>query len=360
MSDRRVLWVLGANDLGGMGRHALDVARAGIPGTHLSFLVERGPLNEELALTGANLVNASARFGRGAGLWASLGALRSAVDESKADLVHSHLARADLLCAFGPRRRIPCVSTEHGIADVPLLYNANPVVAQTKRRLHRARLGRTAGVIAVSDATARSIETQWSPPKRMLLRTIHNGVDPMEADVRPADGPLQLGVLSRLSSEKRIHLVVEALELVRRHLPDTTLAIAGTGTEREHLERLVAGRGLGEAVVFVGHVDSSAFLGGIDMLVQLSAWENCSYSLLDAVSAGRAVVATAVGGNPEILPTTSLVGAAPTPSDVADAIVHNVGVRPSLPAGWPNVAAMASDIARFYDDILDTSTRPGH
>ena len=357
MGDRSALWVLGAHDIGGMGRHALDVARVGLPGMRLSFLVERGPLHEELALVGADLVGASERFGRSVGTRASLSALGAAIDESSACLVHSHLARADLLCAFGPRRGVPCISTEHGIADVPLLYNANPLVARAKRRLHQARLRRTAGVIAVSDATRRSIESQWRPPSALAIRTIYNGVDPMRRHERTTDGPVRLGVLSRLSPEKRIHLVVEALALVRSNLPGVTLAIAGTGDERERLERLVTDHGLDEAVTFMGHADASAFLRDIDLLVQVSAWENCSYSLLDAVNAGRAVVATAVGGNPEILQSSSLVAAEPSVSAIADAIVRNVGLHPSLPAGWPDVSAMASGIARFYDDVLAARER---
>lgn len=359
MGDRRVLWVLGAHDLGGMGRHALDVARVGIPGTELSFLVERGPLHEELEATGADVVRASEQFGRASGTRASMAAIPAAIAEVSADLVHSHLARADLLSAFSRRHGVPCVSTEHGIADVPRLYNANPLVARAKRQLHHARLRRTAGVIAVSDATRRSIEAQWRPPSTLVIRTVHNGVDPVPRTPRPDHGPVRLGVLSRLSPEKRIPLAIEAFALVRDTLPEATLAIAGTGEERDQLERLVGDLDLNGAVPFVGHVDPEAFLRDIDLLVQVSSWENCSYSLLDAVNAGRAVVATTVGGNPEILPPSSLVPAAPTAIDVAQAIVRNVGVHPGLPAGWPDVAAMASGIARFYDDVLNRQQYSG-
>ena len=355
MTDRRALWVLGATDFGGMGRHALDVASAGIPGVDVSFLVGPGPLADELTRRGAVIVAASDQFEDSAGMLDSLRALRAAIEETSAHIIHSHLARADFLCALLPRPGVLRVSTEHGIADVPRLYNRNPATATAKRMLHGIRLRRTAGVIAVSEATKRSIEHQWRPAAAMPLRVIYNGVDPVSAAHATSDHPMRLGILSRLSAEKRIDLVIEALAILNTEMPGTTLTIAGTGGESARLQRLAAERHLSDVITFVGHVDPTEFLEDIDLLVQVSAWENCSYSLLDAVAAGRPVVATAVGGNPEILPSPSLVAPSPTPAEIAQAILRSSDRPSSLPDGWPDVAAMTTAIATFYDDIAQKS-----
>jgi glycosyltransferase involved in cell wall biosynthesis len=350
MAERRVLWVLGAGDIGGVGRHALDVIDAGVPDTELSFLLPPGPLAEELALRGAHLVPSAGRIGSDVGIVRSVATVRAAIATTAPVLVHSHLAFADVITILSTRGQVPTISTEHGIADVPRLYNAGMMSASAKRRLHRARLRRTAGIIAVSEATRRSVTTQWRPPASVSVEVIHNGVDPVVK--RPGPEQAKIGVLSRLAPEKRIDLVIEALELVRRRLPGASLSIAGTGSEQQRLAELVDHLDLGAAVEFVGHETPSTFLDAIDLLVQASAWENCSYSLLDAVVAGRGVVATSVGGNPEILGPANLVSPMPTPEELADAIAANLGHHPTLPLGWPSVADMTRRIADFYDRIL--------
>ena len=87
-----------------------------------------------------------------------------------------------------------------------------------------------------------------------------------------------------------------------------------------------------------------------DILAQLSVWENCSYSLLDAVAHGLGVVASPVGGNPEILPTDCL--ADPDDSSQVASLIGVQGLdldsRPRLPDGWPGVAEMARLVAEVY------------
>jgi glycosyltransferase involved in cell wall biosynthesis len=101
-----------------------------------------------------------------------------------------------------------------------------------------------------------------------------------------------------------------------------------------------------------GFVDPESAMAQHDVLAMLSVWENCSYSLLDAAGAGLGVVASRVGGNPEILPSACLV----EPTDVlevADALARQ-GLRPELRPGltsWPTVAEMGERIAGVYADL---------
>ena len=84
----------------------------------------------------------------------------------------------------------------------------------------------------------------------------------------------------------------------------------------------------------------------------LSVWENCPYSLLDAAVAGLGVVASPVGGHPEILPSRCLADPA-RPEAVAAALVEqglDLARRPGL-RDWPSVAEMCADLGRIYDRI---------
>jgi glycosyltransferase involved in cell wall biosynthesis len=90
-----------------------------------------------------------------------------------------------------------------------------------------------------------------------------------------------------------------------------------------------------------------------DVLVQLSAWENCSYTILDAVNAGVGVVATPVGGNPEFLPAECLTGSE-DPIAIASLIVdqaRSIERRPNLPEDWPSVPDMTTAIAGCYREF---------
>jgi glycogen(starch) synthase len=108
---------------------------------------------------------------------------------------------------------------------------------------------------------------------------------------------------------------------------------------------------LGDRVDFPGFVDAEKALADADVVAMLSVWENCSYTLLDAAAAGLGVVASAVGGNPEILPARCLVD--PTrPAEVAAALVRqglDTTARPGLPA-WADVQDMGAAIADVYDE----------
>src|SRR5699024_1354846 len=105
--------------------------------------------------------------------------------------------------------------------------------------------------------------------------------------------------LSRLAPEKRIPDTLRAFARVCRDLPDATLTVAGHGTDRSEAIAVAQALDIAERVTFPGYLRPSEALAGHDVLVQLSAWENASYSVLDAVAHGLGVVATPVGGNPE-------------------------------------------------------------
>ena len=338
------LWVMPVSDLAGVARHALDVARTGIPGWQLAFLTPSGDLPRELRAVGATVIEEP--FGPDHGLAASVQTLRRAVRTLRPQVVHSHLSYADIAAALAVGRAPRLVTTEHGIARDDLVYHRSSGKARLMAAVHTARLRRFDAAIAVSHATADAMVDKWHPQRDVVV--IPNGVD-QALTPQPATGGLRVLSLARLSPEKRLPALVNGFaHLVREHR-EATLTIAGTGPEEPALRSQVDRLGLSGVVSLPGFVDPAAALAQHDVLAMLSVWENCSYALLDAAAAGLGVVASSVGGNPELLPPMSLV-------EVTDAVTVSGALaeqgldlrcRPRL-TEWPSVAEMCATIADVY------------
>lgn len=345
---RRALWVVSVAEMAGVGRHVLDVAATGIPGWDLAFLVPPGPLAEQLRALDQPVM--SDGFGQGAGVMNSVRALRRAAAATRPDVIHSHLAWADLLVAALPTTAVR-VSTEHGIAGQRLLYQPTAVHATLKETLHKARLRRTAALIAVSKATEATVRKRWGPPRTGLTSVIPNGVNRLGGASQRTERGLRFGYLGRLAPEKNIPVMLEAFELVHRDHPAATLEIAGFGTTEDAVRADVRQRPFRRAVRLSGEIPPHDFFSRVDVVVQLSEWENCSYTLLDALAWGKGIVATAVGGNPELLPAHCLVRGGDQKAAAACMCLqaNTPGQTPRLPKHWPTVEDMAIRIGAVYE-----------
>ena len=253
------------------------------------------------------------------------------------------------------------VSTEHGIAGDAAVYHADPVRARAMAALHRRRMRLTDVRIAVSRATARAMEQRWGAEG---VTVVPNGIDRWEVEKAPhtgGRGPRLLS-LTRLAPEKNLDALLDSLALLRTTHPGARLTLAGEGEERNRLLARVERLGLTDGVTLPGHVDSRAAMAEHDVVVQLSRWENCSYTLLDAAAAGLGVVATDVGGNREILPARCLVAPEPPglPERVAEAVARQLDPRerPGLPAHWPTVGESTRAVGELYHSLLDRTETP--
>ncbi|WP_353081896.1 glycosyltransferase family 4 protein [Tessaracoccus lapidicaptus] len=346
MTQPVALWVAPVSQLAGVSRHVLDVAREGIPGYRLEVAAPVGPLTDALRARGTRVhpVDFSGPPAR------SGAALRKVVTRVRPRIVHSHLARADFLVAAATvGLPVRLVSTEHGIAGDAQLYHRRQLRAHTRRALHHLRSRRFSALIAVSESTRREMVHAWRPTVR--IQVIRNGVDPA-ATLHDVPG-FRFLTLSRLAPEKGLPATVASFAAVARQEPRAELTVAGEGPELNALLAQVRAEGLGHRVRFAGHVDPVAALEAHDVLVQLSAWENASYSILDAVCRGLGVVATPVGGNPEILSPQCLTttGDPETAASVMLDQAQRLDHRPRLPDGWPSVADMTREIADLYDRL---------
>ncbi|MBP1326223.1 glycosyltransferase involved in cell wall biosynthesis [Leucobacter exalbidus] len=324
--EQRALWVVPVGELGGVARHVLDATRVGIPGWHVTVLCPEGALAERLRAQGSAVLTGP--FGPAAGTITSMRTLARAARQLRPAIVHSHLAYADIVTAWtklprGTRR----FTTEHGIAGEDSVYHRSNLQARVMASVHRLRFSRFDGVIAVAHATRDTMVRKWRVAQPITV--IHNGVDlpAGAASEGPGAVPAQPDLvaprylsLSRLSAEKRIDVLLEAFVAVHKKLPEATLVIAGEGPLLSELEARANKLGAASRITFAGYVDAEAAMANADVIVQLSVWENHSYTLLDAVSRGMRVVASNVGGNPEIVAAGSLVSEV-DPATVARAML---------------------------------------
>lgn len=343
------LWVVPVAAFGGVARHVLDVATQGLATYRIVVLCPEGVLAQRLRERGVAVTTGD--LGPSAGVTSSVRAVRRAIDTLRPVIVHSHLSHADVVCALAVMGTgVAHVTTEHGIAADDGIYQSSQLRARAISLVHTARLRRVDAAIAVSESTADLMRRKWGADSR--VRVIRNGIDRPEPGVErsPAPTGIRIVSLSRLSQEKGLGDLVAAVDIVRRTDPGVRLTLTGVGEERARLVEDVRRRGLVDHVSMPGHVDPQELLDSGDVLVQLSRWENASYSILDAVVHGLGVVATSVGGNPEILPASSLVDGADHGA-VADRILTQAGdlaQRPTISPSWPTVSQMCDEIAQTY------------
>ena len=199
--------------------------------------------------------------------------------------------------------RAPTGALAAAIARIPWTLTAHNLVPPDPRLPERAVLARTlpraARCIAVSEAVARSLRG-WIPDER--IRVVRNGIDPAPFDAAPSkeDARRVLGwhsdqrivlAVARLSPEKGL----DRLAWLARQ-PGIRVVVAGDGPERSRL--LAAG------IELLGtRTDIPLLLAAADCVAVPSVSEGLGLAAVEALAAGRPVVATAVGGLPEVVDT---------------------------------------------------------
>lgn len=135
------------------------------------------------------------------------------------------------------------------------------------------------------------------------LHLIASGLTPDLRPLTPGPRPpfVTFGMLGRLSSEKNISMFVRAMAAVRARGAECRAVIAGDGPLRRAIESEVCAAGLQDAVSMPGYMETERFFSETDLLVMCSKIENLPYSVLEAMARGKPVIATRVGGLPDLI-----------------------------------------------------------
>jgi glycosyltransferase involved in cell wall biosynthesis len=221
------------------------------------------------------------------------------------DLVHAHMYRAEVV---GTRAAVAAgvpviMATVHSsrvrpAADVELLARLTPSMDR---------------LIVPSDAIEAKVRAEGRDRSRFAV--IPNGVDlsrfaapaprcGIRSELRiPASAPV-LGVVARLEAEKGHRFLVDAMPAILEAAPDAWLLLVGDGSEADALRAQAAslGRHVASRICFVGRrEDVSAITADLDVAVLPSLREAQGISILEAMARRVPVVATAVGGIPEVI-----------------------------------------------------------
>ena len=223
---------------------------------------------------------------------------------------------------------VPCVVKLHG-SDINL--NAK---TSGPRRMIAWSLPRAAKVVAVSRALADEVVALGVPRDRVAL--VMNGVDAelfhprdrvaARTELGLPAGPLALYV-GNLKEEKGVLELGEAWRIVAREMPEATLVVVGGGPLKGALEAIVGP--LGDRVRMVGPKPLETiptWMAAADLLVLPSRAEGTPNVVLEALASGRRVVASAVGGIPDLITSDELGTLVPprAPDALAAAIVRSL------------------------------------
>lgn len=280
-------------------RLALQLAASGHT-VGVTCLLDEGPLASELRAAGVRVAVVPAPGLRTNVMPTDLAAW---LRREQPDVVHAHsgtwlkAARASHLA--GVRR---FVFTEHGLNDVEPWYNAV---------LKRCGGWMTDCVVAVSQPLRTYLVGQVGIPAAKVV-VIQNGVDTERFRPGARSGELRrrfdigdapvIGHVARLAPVKNQPLLVDALARVRDRVPNARLVIVGDGPDRDALRAHVRMRDLEACVHLAGEArDVPAILREFDVFALPSKAEGTSMSVLEAMASGVPVVASAVGGTPDLL-----------------------------------------------------------
>jgi glycosyltransferase involved in cell wall biosynthesis len=292
-----VLLVIDSLDGGGAERYVVDLAialrRRGWPvevacstgGVRAGALADAGvPVSILLETLVKRRV--SRRYGR---------ALRRLIEDRRPALVHAHLYASAAAAAQATRDLVvPLVITEHTEA---------PWRGRRAREVSREVYRRADRVVAVSTAIRNVLVEEYDVPSGQVDVVLPATTAPV-AERPVARGPrgAVVGVVGRLVPEKGVDVFLQAASLVLAVVPHARFLAVGDGPMRADLERRAAALGIADSVTFTGfRADAPQIIAGLDLLVVPSRSDGSPLVVCEAMAAGIPVVASRVGGLPDLV-----------------------------------------------------------
>ncbi len=229
------------------------------------------------------------------------------------DVLHAHIYEAGVAAVLlGKRHRLPVVITEQ--------FSAFPRRLLSRHKVLKARwaFGQADRVLPVSAALQTSIE-QYGIHAR--FRRVPNVVDaglftPPSTPCPPHD-PIRLLFVGSLIPLKGVGFLLDALAQVQRQRQDWCLDLVGDGQDRAAFERQAADLGLAPQVTFHGwktKTEVAGFMRQADLFVLPSLWDNMPCVIVEAMASGLPIVASDIGGIPEMV-DAPVIGALAPPGD---------------------------------------------
>ena len=253
------------------------------------------------------------------------GPYRRLLRENRYDLAHAFFGFPTGWLCYRTAGRLPYVISLRG-SDVPgrharlqLEYKIlGPFVFKPIWR-------RAAALVACSEGLkARAL--RFMPSAQ--IDVIPNGVDlkrfgPAETSCGDSRGALRLLTVGRLTETKRLPLLIDAVDHLRKEGCDVSLTIVGGGALEAELRQAMGQKGLGDAITLAGRVDGGEMpdiYRGHDVFVSASVQEGMSNAMLEAMASGLPIVTTRCEGVDELVTDNGIVVEEPQPVSLAQAV----------------------------------------
>jgi len=317
--DVRVLRIFSRLNIGGPSVHVILLSAGLRPlGYETRLVVGRESPREgnmlALAAERSVVCEAMAGLGREIAPLQDLRALAGLVRLMRAwrpAIVHTHTAKAGLLGRIAARAAgVPTVvHTYHGHV---LRGYFSPATTAVFRGLETRLAASADALVAVSESVKQDL-VRLGVASADKIRVVPLGLDLAHLAAELPRGVLRreagipeeaslVGMVGRLVPIKDVPTFLQAARIVRGRRTDARFALVGDGEERPALESLCRELGLDGAVTFFGwRRDLAAVYGDLDVVVNASRNEGTPVALIEALAASRPVVATRVGGTPDLL-----------------------------------------------------------
>jgi glycosyltransferase involved in cell wall biosynthesis len=200
------------------------------------------------------------------------------------------------------------------LARVPLVTTDHTKAYPTSRRWRLLENGasRIAKVMVAVSEQSKADLIRYQRIARRKLAVIYNGLDlklsrretalELRREIGVAADDLVIGTAARLEDQKGLDLLLDAVPLIAQSVPKARVVIVGGGNNERALREQTERMGLGDRVTITGYrVDGVDLINTFDCFVQTSHWEGMPMALLEAMALRKPIVATAVGGVPEVV-----------------------------------------------------------
>jgi glycosyltransferase involved in cell wall biosynthesis len=371
--DIRVLQLITSLERGGAENHLLALLTHA---DHKQFTLETAVLEGEGELVAAyreagirvHLLEARSRTDPGA-----LGRLVTLLREGRFDILHSHLFRADIYGALAVARlgeqRPLLVSTRHNDDR----FFLNPFVGLA----HYVISDRQDLIIAISDHIARfTVARGVRHPER--VRRVYHGIEPpltreleregqrIRRDLAIGPDEFLVGNVGRLAPQKGQRHLIAAMPALLERVPNAHAVIVGGGDLEDYLRDLADDLQVADRMHVLGpRRDIPALMHAIDVFAMPSIWEGFGLVLLEAMAAGRPVVASRVATIPEVVVDgeTGLLVPVGEPLALADALTM-LAQQPELARRYGeagrerlrrqfSIEKMVGDTELLYRELID-------
>ncbi len=293
--------------------------------------------------------------------------LRRIINEFRPDVINNHylneIAEFTGRCLAENSPAIPWVISLHG-GDV----DGEPSLGQRNEERFGRLIQQANGLTACSNFLVAQAQT-LEPALRGQITVVHNGVDAQRfIDAIPFPTVIfYILAVGQLVSHKGFDLLIEAFSQVAGKYPKVQLWIAGDGTQRTVLEMLIRQKKLVERVQLLGKVDEAmvaSLMAGCLFVAMPSRREPFGNVALEGMAAGKAVLASSVGGLPEFLPVPPNRLVVPEVAAWAVALDEwlSLAINRQLKADRNAQEALKRDwsnVARQYLQVFDQATHNG-